>query len=163
MYPELRLGDNLEEFVKCTKAAGKCDKPMREIRHQRLALVHTGHFMQLGQPFVCHLPAKQRTRYDPNHFSSTGQYRICHHSHQPHASPSIDQSQPTSKHLLTKRTCRLSILLAHPRIRPGKHTNTPHAYHLLSLKLRRKTTRTQYYCIPSTFILIKKTRYAISR
>jgi len=48
MQSKLSPGNDFEEFVKRAKTPWQRDESVREISHQGLAFMHTGHFMQLS-------------------------------------------------------------------------------------------------------------------
>src|SRR3546814_4765196 len=50
MGPKLRPGPDLEQFLERAYPARQRDKAIRQIRHQRLALMHRAYNAQLGQP-----------------------------------------------------------------------------------------------------------------
>ena len=92
MHAELRPGQDLEQLLERPDAARQRDEAVRQLGHQRLALVHRADDAQLGQPAVGRArgrPAPGGSRRSPRR---RGQRRVGEHAHQPDPPAAVDQA-----------------------------------------------------------------------
>ena len=85
VQPELLPREQLEQLVERPGAAGQRDHGVRQLGHQRLALVHRLDDVQLGQAGVRDLVLDQPRRDHADHGPAGGQRGIGQRAHQPHA------------------------------------------------------------------------------
>ena len=79
---ELGPGDRLHQLVQGPEAAGEHDEAVRELVHQRLALVERLDHVELGQAAVRDLALLEEARDDPDHASPRRQRRVGDDAHQ---------------------------------------------------------------------------------
>src|ERR1043166_2943652 len=123
MNSELRPTEHLEELFHGANAPGHGNKPVRQFRHHRLALVHGTDNAQIRKPAVGNLSADQRVRNDSGHMPPELQHRICHHVHQPNVSASVDEPIAAIDKRPAKRSSRIGILGAGAMPRSRKYTD----------------------------------------
>ena len=70
VQPELRPGVDLEQLLERADPARQRDEAVRELGHQRLALVHRADDVQLGQPGMGDLPVDERLRDHADHLAA---------------------------------------------------------------------------------------------
>ena len=79
---ELGPRDRLHQLVQRSEAAGKHDEPVRELVHQRLALVERFDDVELGEAAVRDLALLQEAGNDPDHASPRCEGRVGDDAHQ---------------------------------------------------------------------------------
>ena len=79
---ELGPRDRLHQLVQGPEAAGQHDEPVRELVHQRLALVQRLDNVELGEAAVRDLALLQEARNDPDHASPRRERRVGDDAHQ---------------------------------------------------------------------------------
>src|SRR5690348_13195028 len=63
---QLRPGPDFEKFLQRAQSAGQRDKGVRQLRHQRLSLMHGAHYAQVAELAMRHLALHQAARHDAN-------------------------------------------------------------------------------------------------
>ena len=89
--PELRPRDGLHELLVGPEPAGQHDEGIRELGHERLALVHGAHHMQVAEGAMGDFVAGQRLGDHARRSSTRRQCRIGHHSHEAHRGTAVDK------------------------------------------------------------------------
>ena len=88
---QLRPGDRLHELLVGAEAAREHDESIGELGHQRLALVHGAHHVQVAQGVVGDLVTGQRLGDHAGGPSARGQRGVGDHAHQPHRGAAVDE------------------------------------------------------------------------
>ena len=88
---QLRPRDGLHELLVRPEPAREHDKGIRQIRHERLALVHGAHHVQVAQRLMGDLVTRQRLGDDAGGPSARRQGGVGHHTHQAHRGAAVDE------------------------------------------------------------------------
>ena len=86
---ELGPGVDLEQLLERAEPAGKSDEGVRQLRHQRLALVHRAHDAHVRDLRVGDLPVHERARDHAGDLAALGEHRVGERAHQAHAAAAV--------------------------------------------------------------------------
>ena len=96
---ELGPGDRLHELFERAEAAGQHDERIGQVRHERLALVHGRHHMQVAQGPMGDLVTRERLGDDPDDPAARCDHGVRHHAHQTHRGAAVDEADPPRRQL----------------------------------------------------------------
>ncbi len=128
--PELRPGEDLEQFLDRAEAARQRDHSIRQRLHQRLALVHRFDDPQVFEAGVSDLPVDQHPRDHADHLAALGEDGVGHGPHHSDLSPAVDEPQALRRKLGAERRASLHIC-RHPT--GAGSAEDEHASHGLSV------------------------------
>src|SRR4051794_5692469 len=124
---ELIPGVDLEQLLERPHAAGQRHERVRELGHQRLALVHRVDHPQIGQPGVRDLAVDQRLRDHADHAAAALQRRVGDGAHQTDARAAVDELDATLREPVAEIDRGGAIRDVRPRAGPGEDADLLHA------------------------------------
>jgi len=124
MQSELSPREHLEQLVKGAKAARQRDKAVGQSHHQRFALVHGIHDMQLVVPQIGRLAYQQVAGYYADDLSATLANRRGDRAHQSVAGAAVDQTDAAASQSPAKLGGRLHEQWACPCLRAAEHAQS---------------------------------------
>ena len=107
--PDLTPRENLEELVVGAQPPGHREESVALRGHQRLALVHRAHHVELRQPRVRDLAGEDAARDDADDLASGFERGVGHGAHDPHAGPAVDEPDALAGQGLAERARRLFV------------------------------------------------------
>ena len=109
MQAELRPRQLLEQLVERAEAAGQRREAVRELGHQRLALVQRADHVQLGQAAVRELAVDERLRDHADHLAAGRERPFGDGAHQTDAAAAVDDADPAGGCGGAERACRVGV------------------------------------------------------
>ena len=123
---ELGPGVDLEQLVERAGPARQRDEAVREVGHQRLALVHRVHDVQLAQPRVRDLAVDERLRDHADDLAARGERRVGDRAHQADARAAVDEADARAGERAAERRGRLRVVRVGAGARPGEDAEPSH-------------------------------------
>ena len=105
---------------------GQRDEPVRQLRHQRLALVHRADDAQIAEPGVADLQIHQCLRDHADDLATVSQYRVGEHTHQSDVAAAVDERQLPPRQDRADTVCHRGVLWIGTRTRPAKDAHPIH-------------------------------------
>ncbi len=109
-----------DQLVQRPEASRKRDERVRELVHERLALVQGLDDVEPRQPTVSHLALLEAARDDPGHPAVRGERGVGDDTHQPDLAAAGDELDRPGGKLAAERVCRRRIHRVVPGGRPAE-------------------------------------------
>src|SRR5689334_1256900 len=123
LQAELGPSQNFAELFESTVAPRHGDKGIRQLSHQRLALMHGFDDPQVGHFGMRHLFGDQRMRDDADDLAAGRTSRVRQYSHQSHVSAAVDNGDSTGNQATRQRSGNRSVSRTRTWARSAKHAN----------------------------------------
>ena len=121
--PKLRPSHNLHKLIQRPQPTRQRNKPICQLRHPRLALMHASHNIQPRKPAMRHLTILQRTRNNSKNLSPSRQRTISQRAHHPHMRATINHSDAICREPRTQRPRRHHQRSIIPTTRSAENAN----------------------------------------
>jgi hypothetical protein len=123
---ELRPGVDLEQLLEGPDPAGQRDEGLRQLRHQRLALVHRADHAHVGHVAMGDLPVHERAGDHADDLAALGDHGISERAHQAHAAASVDDPDPVGHEQAGEFHGRLGVLRTRAGAGSAENADSPH-------------------------------------
>src|SRR4051794_10815616 len=137
VQPELVPGVDLEELLERPDAAREGDEGVRQLRHQRLALVHGVDHAQLAQRRMADLAIHERLRDDADDAPARLERGVRHGAHEPHARAAVDHLDAALGEPQAEVARRRPVREVRAGARPGEDADALHAWRISSMAGQR--------------------------
>ena len=123
---ELRPGEDLHELLQRAVTARQGHEPVRDLRHERFALVHGTDHAQLRETLVADLLLEERLRDHADYLPVSREGGVGSQIHEPHLAAAVDEAHAPVSCGGAESLRHLSVNRAHPLARAAKDANALH-------------------------------------
>ncbi len=129
VHPELRPGEDLDDLLERPDAAGDGDEGVRQLGHERLALVHRPHDAQVLEALVRELARLELLGDDPGDAAARLGGRVGKDAHEPGAPAAVDDPDPLGGQQAREALGALRVGGARAGLRAGVEAHGPDRRH----------------------------------